>query len=150
MIVDLLRNDLSRICRPHKVAVPTLCGLESYAGVHHLVSSVTGQLKPGTSAIDLLAAAFPGGSITGAPKHQAMQVIDRIEGEPRGAYCGSIGWFGYDGAMSANIAIRTVTFADGQASFHVGGGITALSDPEAEYRETLVKAERIFQAFEAA
>ena len=150
MIVDLLRNDLSRVCRPHDVAVPMLCGLESYAGVHHLVSSVTGRLKPGTSAIDLIAAAFPGGSITGAPKHQAMQVIDRIEREPRGAYCGSIGWFGYDGAMATNIAIRTVTFADGCASFHVGGGVTALSDPEAEYRETLVKAERIFQAFEAA
>ena len=149
MIVDLLRNDLSHICRPHEVTVPTLCGLESYAGVHHLVSGVTGRLKPGTSATDLIAVAFPGGSITGAPKHQAMQVIERIEGEPRGAYCGSIGWFGYDGAMSANIAIRTATFADGHASFHVGGGITALSDPEAEYRETLVKAERIFQAFEA-
>lgn len=150
MIVDLLRNDLSRVCRPHEVTVPILCGLESYAGVHHLVSSVGGQLRPGVSAIDLIAAAFPGGSVTGAPKHQAMQVIDRIEGELRGAYCGSIGWFGYDGAMSANIAIRTVTFTEDHASFHVGGGITALSDPEAEYRETLVKAERIFQAFEAA
>jgi para-aminobenzoate synthetase component 1 len=148
MIVDLLRNDLSRVCRPDSVEVPTLCAMESYAGVHHLVSAVTGLLKPGCTAVDLLAAAFPGGSVTGAPKPQAMRVIARTEREERGAYCGSVACLGFDGTMSSNIAIRTVTIQGGHAAFQVGGGITALSDPEAEYQETFDKAERIFRAFE--
>lgn len=149
MIVDLLRNDLSRVCRPHSVEVPVLCGLETYAGVHHLVSTVTGRLREGLGATDLIAAAFPGGSITGAPKIRAMEIIGELERRPRGFYCGSIGWIGCDGAMDLNIAIRTAVFEGGSASFHVGGGITVLSDPAAEHEETLVKAARIFDAFAA-
>ncbi len=149
MIVDLLRNDLSRVCRPHSVTTPSLAGLESYAGVHHLVSAVEGDLADGMGALDLLAASFPGGSITGAPKLRAMEIITGIEREARGVYCGAIGWLGFTGDMDLNIAIRTVTFQEGTASFHAGGGVTALSDGEAEYRETLDKAERVFAAFEA-
>lgn len=148
MIVDLLRNDLSKVCRPHSVATPALCTVESYAGVHHLVSTVTGRLHEGTDAVDALAACFPGGSVTGAPKRQAMQVIARTEGEARGVYCGSIVSLGFDGSLIGNIAIRTVLFQGGRAVFHAGGGVTALSDPEAEYQESLAKAERIFRAFE--
>jgi para-aminobenzoate synthetase component I len=147
MIVDLLRNDLSRVCRPHSVKVPVLCGLESFAGVHHLVSVVEGQLAEGRTAVDLLAAAFPGGSITGAPKIRAMEIITEIERCPRHAYCGAIGYFGFDGTADLNIAIRSVTFRNGIATFQAGGGITALSDPQAEYEETMIKAQRIFAAF---
>ncbi|MCF4165561.1 aminodeoxychorismate synthase component I [Zavarzinia compransoris] len=146
MIVDLLRNDLSRVCRPGTVAVPELCAIETYAGLHHMVSAVTGALSPGRDALDLLAAAFPGGSITGAPKPEAMRLIAEIEGRPRGVYCGSIGWLGFDGSAGFNIAIRTVEIADGTARFRAGGGITALSDPAAEYRETLTKSERVLSA----
>lgn len=147
MIVDLLRNDLSRVCRPHTVHVPALNGLETYATVHHLVSVVTGVLKDGLDAVDLMAAAFPGGSITGAPKIRAMEIITELERVERGIYCGSIGYFGFDGASDTNIAIRTVTFVNGEAIVFGGGGITALSDPSDEYDETLVKASRILQAF---
>lgn len=147
MIVDLMRNDLSRVCRADSVKVPTLCGLESYASVHHLVSVVTGRLDVGRSVADLIRASFPGGSITGAPKIRAMEIITEIEGTARGVYCGSIGWIGFDGTMDTNIVIRTVTFRDGEAVFLAGGGITLLSDPYAEYQETLDKAERIFDAF---
>lgn len=148
MIVDLLRNDLSRVCKPGSVQVPTLCGLESYASVHHLVSVVLGELKDGRDALDLIAASFPGGSITGAPKIRAMEIIREIEGGPRGPYCGAIGWLGYDGAMDLNIVIRTVVFEGNEASLRVGGGITMLSDPAAEYLETLDKAQRVFAAFD--
>ncbi|MGF3027692.1 aminodeoxychorismate synthase component I [Methylobacterium aquaticum] len=147
MIVDLLRNDLSRICAPHSVAVPTLCGLETYAGVHHLVSAVTGTLKAGTDGLDLLAATFPGGSITGAPKLRAMDIITEIEGDAREVYCGAIGWIGFDGSLDTSIAIRTVMLDARRAVLQAGGGVTLLSDPEAEYRETLTKAERVFAAF---
>lgn len=147
MIVDLLRNDLSRVCRPHSVHAPVLCGLESYASVHHLVSVVTGVLENGMDAVDLIRACFPGGSVTGAPKVRAMDVITEIEGHARGIYCGSIAYLGFNGYADSNIAIRTVSIAGGRAVFQVGGGITALSDPAAEYEETLAKAERIFQAF---
>ncbi len=146
MIVDLMRNDLARVCEDTSVDVPVLCGIESYAGLHHLVSVVTGRLAPGRDAIDAVAAAFPGGSITGAPKIRAEEVITELEGHGRGVYCGSIGWFGHDGAMDLNIAIRTVVFRAGEATVSVGGGITALSDPAAEYEETLTKAARIFAA----
>jgi len=149
MIVDLLRNDLSRVCKPGSVEVPTLCGLESYANVHHLVSVVLGELQAGRDAMDLIAASFPGGSITGAPKIRAMEIIREIEGGPRGVYCGAIGWLGHDGAMDLNIAIRTVAFEGREASVQAGGGITMLSDPEAEYAETLDKARRVFAAFDA-
>ncbi|MDQ0509473.1 para-aminobenzoate synthetase component 1 [Angulomicrobium amanitiforme] len=151
MIVDLLRNDLSRVCRPGTVKVPHLCGLETYANVHHLVSVVTGTLQDGRDGLDLMAASFPGGSITGAPKIRAMEIIRELEGRPRGLYCGSIGYIGFDGAMDFNIAIRSVTVEKGPdgpvASFGVGGGITALSDPAAEHAESLTKAERLFRAF---
>lgn len=147
MIVDLMRNDLSRVCEPGSVDVPSLCEVESYAGVHHLVSSVMGTLRRDRTIADLVRAGFPGGSITGAPKVKAMEIIAATEKEQRGVYCGSIGYLGLDGRSDLNIAIRTVVFQNGVASFHAGGGITALSDPGAEYAETLDKAEKIFGAF---
>ncbi|MEX0807727.1 MAG: aminodeoxychorismate synthase component I [Dongiaceae bacterium] len=149
MIVDLLRNDLSRVSKPGTVNVPMLCGLESYAAVHHLVSVVTSQLHDGADALDLLAACFPGGSVTGAPKIRAMEIIHELEPDRRGVYCGSIAHLGFDGSLESNIAIRTLVCAGREASFHAGGGITLLSDPAAEYEETLIKAERVFAAFEA-
>ncbi|MET4359085.1 para-aminobenzoate synthetase component 1 [Bradyrhizobium sp. RT9b] len=149
MIVDLLRNDLSRVCTAHSVDVPALCNLESYASVHHLVSIVTGQLREGQDAIALIRACFPGGSITGAPKVRSMEIITDIEQIAREIYCGAIGFIGFDGHMDTNIAIRTVTIDDDLVVFHAGGGVTAMSEPEAEYEETLVKAQRIFEAFRA-
>ncbi|HLH12033.1 MAG TPA: aminodeoxychorismate synthase component I [Methylovirgula sp.] len=150
MIVDLLRNDLSRVCRPFSVEVPVLCGRETYANVHHLVSVVTGMLSPGKDACDLIGATFPGGSITGAPKRRSMEIIDAIERAPRGYYCGSILYLGFDGTMDMNIAIRTAILKDGQASLHAGGGITCLSDWAAEYAETEAKVKRLFDAFAGA
>ncbi len=147
MIVDLLRNDLSRVCQPPSVQVPVLCGLESYASVHHLVSVVTGELADDQDAVTLLRACFPGGSITGAPKIRAMEIIAEIESWPREIYCGAIGFIGFSGNMDTNIAIRTATIRNGTAVFHVGGGITAMSQPQAEYEETLAKAQRLFDAF---
>jgi para-aminobenzoate synthetase component 1 len=146
MIVDLLRNDLSRVCEPGSVAVPSLCEVESYASVHHLTSVVTGRLSEGRDMIDLIAATFPGGSITGAPKIRAMEIIAELEGEARGAYCGSIGWLGFDGSADLNIAIRTLAFDGRDMTVGAGGGITLLSAPAAEYDETLAKAERILTA----
>ena len=147
MIVDLLRNDLSRVCAPGSVRVPVLCGLESYASVHHLTSVITGELKPDKSVGDLIAAIFPGGSITGAPKIRAMEVIAEIESQGRGVYCGSIGYFGFNGQVDLSIAIRTVMFSNGTARFQGGGGVTARSEPAAEYDETLTKISRIMEAF---
>lgn len=148
MIVDLLRNDLSRVCDAGSVEVPLLCGIETYASVHHLTSAVTGRLKEGLDVTDLIAATFPGGSITGAPKIRAMEIIGELEREPRGAYCGAIGWIGFDGAADLNIAIRTLSYDGKDLSVRAGGGITLLSDPFAEYDETLAKAERLIAAFE--
>ncbi|MFT4133842.1 aminodeoxychorismate synthase component I [Labrys sp. (in: a-proteobacteria)] len=148
MIVDLLRNDLSRVCDAGSVEVPLLCGIETYASVHHLTSAVTGRLKQGLDVTDLIAATFPGGSITGAPKIRAMEIIGELEREPRGAYCGAIGWIGFDGAADLNIAIRTLSYDGKDLSVRAGGGITLLSDPFAEYDETLAKAERLIAAFE--
>jgi para-aminobenzoate synthetase component 1 len=150
MIVDLLRNDLSRVCLAGSVETPELCVLETYAGVHHLVSAVTGALAPGNTAAELLGASFPGGSVTGAPKIRAMEIITEIERDERGIYCGAIGYFGFNGEADTNIAIRTVLLGQSHAAFQAGGGITALSDPELEYLETLSKADRIFRAFDAA
>ena len=149
MIVDLLRNDLSKVCAPHTVVVPELCALESYASVHHLVSAVTGALKPENTAVDLLAASFPGGSITGAPKVRAMEIIAELEPQRRGPYCGSLGFISYAGDMDTSILIRTLVIRDGQVVFQAGGGIVADSDPASEYEETLVKARRLFEAFDA-
>ena len=147
MIVDLLRNDLARVATPESVEVPVLCGLETYASVHHLVSVVTAKLREGMDGLDLIAAAFPGGSITGAPKLRAMDIITEIEDRARGSYCGSIGYLGFDGSLDLNIAIRTVTLQNGRATLQAGGGITILSEPEAEYAETFAKAARVFSAF---
>jgi len=150
MIVDLLRNDLSRVSEPGSVQVPVLCGLESYTSVHHLTSVVTGRLAKSKSRGDLIAACFPGGSITGAPKIRAQEIIAEIEQVPRNIYCGSIGFLSFTGHMDLNIAIRTVLFHDGRASFQGGGGITAKSQPSDEYEETLAKVTRIAASFESA
>lgn len=147
MIVDLLRNDLSRVSEPGSVQVPVLCGLESYASVHHLTSVVTGRLASGKSRGDLIAACFPGGSITGAPKIRAQEIIAEIEQVPRNIYCGSIGFLSFTGHMDLNIAIRTVLFHEGRAFFQGGGGITAKSQPSDEFEETLAKVNRIAQSF---
>jgi para-aminobenzoate synthetase component 1 len=146
MIVDLLRNDLSRVCEIGSVKVPVLCGLESYATVHHLVSVVTGKMLPDHDAVDLLRATFPGGSITGAPKIRAMEIIAELEPNRRGPYCGSIGYLGADGSMDTSIVIRTYCLLENELSFQVGGGIVADSDPAAEYRETLDKARALIEA----
>ena len=140
MIVDLMRNDLSRVCMPGSVRVSELFSLERYATVHHLVSTVVGDLAPGTDALDALRVAFPGGSITGAPKLRAMEIIAECEPSRRGVYCGSMGYWSVTGALDTNIAIRTAVARDGRIYFSAGGGIVADSDPEEEYRETLDKA----------
>ena len=140
MIVDLLRNDLGKSCIPGSVQVPKLFELKSFAQVHHLVSTVTGQLAPEHDALALLRDCFPGGSVTGAPKQRAMQIIEQLEPHRRGVYCGTIGYIGLDGNMDSNIAIRTLVFADGEICFWAGGGIVADSDADAEYQETLDKA----------
>ena len=140
MIVDVLRNDLGRVCRPGTVRVPRLCRLERTAAVQHLVSTVTGQLAPGRDAFDLLAASFPGGSITGAPKIRAMELLEELEPVRRGPYTGALGWIGPDGAMATSILIRTFVADGARLSLHVGGGITYRSDPAAEWEETVAKA----------
>ncbi len=140
MIVDVLRNDLGRVCRPGSVRVPRLCRLERTAVVQHLVSTVTGVLAEGRDAFDLLAASFPGGSITGAPKIRAMEILEGLEPVRRGPYTGAIGWIGPDGAMQTSIAIRTFVADGRRLTLHVGGGITWKSDPAAEWEETVVKA----------
>ena len=140
MIVDLLRNDLGKVCVPGSIEVPELFRLESFIRVHHLVSTVRGRLAPDQTALTLLRACFPGGSITGAPKLRAMQIIEELEPNRRGVYCGAIGYIGFDGAMDTNIAIRTLQISNGMAHLWAGGGIVADSDPEQEYQETYHKA----------
>ncbi|HEX7471748.1 MAG TPA: anthranilate synthase component I family protein [Candidatus Limnocylindrales bacterium] len=140
MIVDVLRNDLGRVCRPGSVRVPRLCRLERTAAVQHLVSTVTGRLAPGRDAFDLLAASFPGGSITGAPKIRAMEILERLETVRRGPYTGALGWIGPDGAMATSILIRTFVADGTHLSLNVGGGMTWRSDPAAEWQETVAKA----------
>jgi len=140
MIVDVLRNDLGRVCRPGTVRVPRLCRLERTAAVQHLVSTVTGALRPGLDAFHLLAASFPGGSITGAPKIRAMQLLEAHEPVRRGPYTGAAGWIGADGAMQTSILIRTFVADGTRLTLHVGGGITWRSDPAAEWDETVAKA----------
>lgn len=146
MIVDLLRNDLSRVCEPDSVVVEQLCGLEVYAFVQHLVSVIAGRLREGVGAVELLKAAFPGGSITGAPKIRAMEIIAELEPTARGAYCGSLGYLGFDGAMDLNLLIRTITAGRGWWQAPAGGGIVAQSIPLREYQETWHKAEGLLRA----
>ena len=146
MIVDLERNDLGRVSRYGSVKVKEGMSVETFAQVHHLVSTVSGELKDGMEPVEVIKATFPGGSITGAPKVRAMEIIEELEPIKRGVYTGSIGYIGFDGRMDLNIAIRTVVVKDGKAYFSVGGGIVADSDPEAEYQETLDKARGIMEA----
>jgi para-aminobenzoate synthetase component 1 len=146
MIVDLLRNDLSRVCAIGSVRVPELFTLETFANVHHLVSAVEGRLAPGMTALDLLIAAFPGGSITGAPKIRAIEIIHELEPAARGPYCGALAWIGFDGAMDSSIVIRSLWLADGQVVAQAGGGSVADSEPAAEYEETVVKAAPLLAA----
>jgi para-aminobenzoate synthetase component I len=139
MIVDLMRNDLSRVCEPDSVIVPQLCGLESYETVHHLVSVVQGTLKKECHVIDLLRASFPGGSITGAPKVRAMEIIETLEPTRRGPYCGSLLHIGFDGCMDSSILIRSYVIHNKHISFQGGGAVVLDSDPTSEYLETLTK-----------
>lgn len=149
MIVDLLRNDLSKVCEDHSVEVTDLCKIETFEGLHHLVSTVHGKLRGDQSALDALRACFPGGSITGAPKIRAMHIIEALEPHRRGAYCGTIGYIGFDGSMDTSITIRTLVYEGGTVQLQTGGGITAQSDPQTELEETLTKARKIFESFEA-
>jgi para-aminobenzoate synthetase component 1 len=149
MIVDLLRNDLSRVCRPGTIEVPALLALESHPTVHHLVSTVTGELEAGRDAFDLLRATFPGGSITGAPKIRAMEIIAELEPTERGPYCGCIGYWSLSGGMDTSIVIRTYVIAGDRVYFQAGGGIVADSDPEQEYQETLDKARALLEALDS-
>jgi para-aminobenzoate synthetase component 1 len=145
MIVDLLRNDLGKNCIPGSVRTPKLFEVESFANVHHLVSTVVGELKSGCDAIDVLRDCFPGGSITGAPKQRAMEIIEQLEPQRRGVYCGAIGYIGFDGNMDTNIAIRTLVYASREIRCWVGGGIVADSKCESEFQETLDKASGMLQ-----
>lgn len=145
MIVDLLRNDISKSCENGSVKVPHLFEIESFTSVHHLVSTVTGELATNKNATDLLQGCFPGGSITGAPKLRAMEIIEELEPCRRGIYCGSIGYLGFDGNMDSNIAIRTLLHKNGKLSLSAGGGIVADSDPETEYAETFHKVDAILK-----
>ena len=148
MIVDLLRNDIGKNCETGSVRAPRLFALESFASVHHLVSTVTGRLARDRHALDLLRGAFPGGSITGAPKLRAMEIIEELEPWRRSVYCGAIGYVGFDGNMDTNIAIRTLVHKDERACFWAGGGIVADSMPESEYRECFEKAAAIMRLFD--
>lgn len=139
MIVDLMRNDIGRVATIGSISVPELFGVERFTHVHHLVSEVTGRLRAGCDAFDLLAATLPPGSVTGAPKHRAMQIIDELEASPRGAYCGTVVRIGHDGAMDSSVIIRTLVMTAHRITAAAGGGITHDSDPMREYREMKLK-----------
>jgi anthranilate synthase component 1 len=150
MLVDLGRNDLGRVCRPGSVRVPDLMTIENYSHVMHLVSSVTGQLKPNGNAFDLFQACFPAGTVSGAPKIRAMQIIDELEPVRRGPYAGAVGYFSYDGNMDMAITIRTLFFHKGKAYMQAGAGIVADSDPSREHQECQHKAAALFAAVQKA
>jgi para-aminobenzoate synthetase component 1 len=145
MIVDLLRNDLGKSCEHGSVSVPRMFEVESFASVHHLVSTVTGRLAPGKDAISLLRGCFPGGSITGTPKLRAMEIIEELEPSRLRIYCGTIGYLGFDGNMDSNIVIRTLVHSNNNIFLSVGGGIVADSEEGAEYQETLDKGAAMLQ-----
>lgn len=153
MIVDLMRNDLARVCKPGSVRARSLFEVEAFANVHHMVSSVEGRLSPGRDVFDLIAASFPPGSVTGAPKLRAMEIIAELEGESRGPYCGALGWIGADGAADFNVMIRSTAMVRAGEGWDVevrsGGAITIGSDPDAELDETRAKASALKQAVEA-
>ncbi len=148
MITDLLRNDIGRVAALGSVSVSALQAVESYATLHHLVSVIEARLRPGLGPVDLLRATFPGGSITGAPKVRAMEIIDELEPGPRGAYCGAIGWIGFDGAMDSSIVIRSVSLTRDRIVAQAGGAIVADSDPEAEHAEMMAKVAPALAAIE--
>jgi len=150
MIVDLLRNDLGKSCAIGSVTVPRLFEIESYASVHHLVSTVEGSLAHDRDALDLLRGCFPGGSITGAPKRRAMEIIEELEPNRRGVHYGAIGYLGFDGSMDLSVAIRTLVISGGTVRFWAGGGIVADSDADAEYQECLDKVAPMFELLDAA
>jgi len=150
MIVDLERSDLGRVCRYGTVKVTELAILETFPTVFHLTSTIVGRLRQEATSIDLLKATFPGGSITGAPKVRAMEIIDELEPTRRSVYTGSIGYLGFNGDLDINIVIRTCLIKNGKAYFQVGGGIVYDSDPEGEYLETLDKARGLIQALQLA
>ncbi|MBI3331300.1 MAG: anthranilate synthase component I family protein [Candidatus Omnitrophica bacterium] len=149
MLVDLARNDLGRVCETGTVAVNDLMTLEDYSHVIHIVSDISGALRRGADAVDVIRAVFPGGTITGCPKVRCMEILRALEPVARGLYTGSLGYLGFDGTMDLNIAIRTMVVRAGRLSFHVGSGIVADSDPEREYRETLDKAGALLAALQA-
>ncbi len=148
MIVDLLRNDLGKVCQTGSVITPHLFEIESFQSVHHLVSTVRGQLAQGEDAFSLLKACFPGGSITGAPKTRATEIIEEVEASRRGVYCGSIGYIGFSGEMDTNIVIRTLVLHQGLLTFSAGGGIVADSESGAEFQETYDKANALIALFQ--
>jgi aminodeoxychorismate synthase component I len=146
MIVDLMRNDLGRVCEADSIAVEKLFQIESYATVHQLVSTVTGQLRADQNATTAMAACFPGGSMTGAPKIRAVEILRELEAAPRDIYSGAFGYLGFDGSAEFGMTIRTLVFEGDSASLGVGGGITIDSDPESEFEETMLKSKALLRA----
>ena len=147
MIVDLLRNDLSKCCKLNSVNVEKLFDIESYASVHHMVSTISGELEKNMSSLDILKACFPGGSITGAPKKRSMEIIKELEKRNREIYCGSIGYIDENNTMDTNICIRTIMLSNNALSFSAGGGIVYDSDPRDEYLESLEKVSKFLKYF---
>lgn len=147
MIVDLLRNDISKVCQSHSVTVPTLCNIETFDGLHHMVSTIEGDLKADENATSLLKSCFPGGSITGAPKIRAMEIIEELEPTRRGPYCGAMGYIGFNGNMDTSIIIRTLIYKNQKAYLQTGSGIVSDSIPEQELQEGLDKAQKIFESY---